>query len=48
MIIENTELKCRPCSHIGRSNCPQKHFKCMLELTPDIIFTEIKEFMYSL
>ncbi len=48
LIIENTELKCRPCSHIGRNNCPQKHFKCMLELAPDIIFTEIKEFMYSL
>ena len=22
-------LKCRPCSHIGRSKCPKGHFKCM-------------------
>lgn len=23
------ELKCKPCSHIGRSSCPKGHFKCM-------------------
>jgi len=48
LIIENDGLKCRPCSHIGKSKCPKKHFKCMLELTPDIVYKEIKEFMYSL
>lgn len=48
LIIENTGLSCRPCSHIGKNKCPQKHFKCMLELTPDIVYKEIKEFMYSL
>ena len=31
-IIENKELKCRPCSKIGYDKCPKGHFKCMLEL----------------
>ena len=29
--IEVNGLKCRPCSHIGLPECPQKHFKCMLD-----------------
>jgi ADP-heptose:LPS heptosyltransferase len=32
MIFENKSLSCRPCSKIGFSQCPQKHFKCMLDL----------------
>lgn len=32
VVIENKDLKCRPCSHIGRSSCPKKHFRCMGEL----------------
>lgn len=31
-IIENNELKCRPCSHIGLDKCPKKHFKCMKDI----------------
>lgn len=34
-IIENTKLKCRPCSKSGRSSCPKKHFKCMKDLVFD-------------
>ncbi|NIS38597.1 hypothetical protein GWN26_10325 [Candidatus Saccharibacteria bacterium] len=37
-VVENEGLKCRPCSHIGRSSCPKKHFKCMLEVTPQRVF----------
>lgn len=29
VVIENNNIKCRPCTHIGRDKCPQKHFKCM-------------------
>lgn len=32
IIIENQELKCRPCHKHGQSKCPKKHFKCMLDL----------------
>jgi ADP-heptose:LPS heptosyltransferase len=27
--VEN--LKCRPCSKLGKENCPKKHFKCMTD-----------------
>lgn len=37
-IIENNNLKCRPCSKLGYSSCPKKHFKCMNDLhTEDIL-----------
>ncbi len=37
-IIENKELKCRPCSKIGYKKCPLGHFKCMEDLnTSDIL-----------
>lgn len=29
VIVENNDLNCRPCSKIGYSKCPKKHFKCM-------------------
>ncbi|MEK7818490.1 MAG: glycosyltransferase family 9 protein [Bacteroidota bacterium] len=32
IVIENKNLKCRPCSHIGKSSCPENHFKCMLDI----------------
>ncbi len=33
-IVENTNLSCRPCTHIGRKSCPKKHFKCIKEIMP--------------
>jgi len=39
-IIENKNLKCRPCSKIGYNKCPKKHFKCMIELSPDMVMAE--------
>ena len=29
--------KCSACSFYGSEKCPKKHFKCMLNLTPDLI-----------
>ena len=31
-IVENEDLKCRPCSKIGHQKCPKKHFKCMEDI----------------
>lgn len=31
-VIENNQLRCRPCSKIGFEKCPKGHFKCMEEL----------------
>ena len=32
VIIQVDGLSCRPCSKIGYSKCPQKHFKCMNDI----------------
>ncbi|MFO7657985.1 MAG: glycosyltransferase family 9 protein [Bacteroidales bacterium] len=32
VIFEVNGLKCRPCSKIGYSKCPKKHFRCMNEI----------------
>jgi heptosyltransferase-2 len=34
VIVENNDLHCRPCGLHGGNSCPQKHFKCMLNLKP--------------
>jgi len=48
LILENNSLSCRPCSHIGREKCPEKHFKCMLEITPEIVHKKVLEFLRDL
>ena len=42
LVLENKSLSCRPCSHIGRDKCPKTHFKCMLEITPQLVYNNIK------
>lgn len=37
VLIENKGLPCRPCSKIGHNQCPQKHFRCMNDLTFDSV-----------
>lgn len=44
LILENNSLTCRPCSHIGRSSCPKGHFKCMKEITPEIVLNRLQSF----
>jgi heptosyltransferase-2 len=41
-MIENNNLKCRPCSKLGYSSCPKKHFKCMNDLHTEDILKFIK------
>lgn len=47
LVIENNSINCRPCSHIGKSKCPKKHFKCMVEITPEIVFNKVKNLIKS-
>jgi len=35
LVVENSSLSCRPCSHIGRAECPKGHFKCMNDIGVD-------------
>jgi len=42
-VFENNNLKCRPCTHIGKSECPKKHFKCMNEFDKNEIIKKVYE-----
>ena len=42
-IILEKNVKCRPCSHIGRNYCPEKHFKCMLEISINDVLKAVQE-----
>lgn len=37
VVFENKNVRCRPCARSGKSFCPKKHFKCMLEIKQDVI-----------
>lgn len=41
-MMEVKGLKCRPCTKIGFTKCPKKHFKCIKELDEDYIAKKIK------
>ena len=43
-IIEVKGLKCRPCSKIGFTRCPKKHFHCMNEIENEKVIKAIKNF----
>ncbi len=45
LILENKSLNCRPCSHIGRSSCPKRHFKCMKEIYPHLVFESLTKML---
>lgn len=42
VIIENTEIYCRPCSKLGYNQCPKEHFLCMKSLSAKQIADAIK------
>jgi heptosyltransferase-2 len=42
-VVEIEKLPCRPCTHIGRAECPLGHFKCMNLITPDAVLKSAGE-----
>lgn len=40
-ILEIDGLSCRPCSHIGKDYCPKGHFKCMKEITAEMVYKKV-------
>jgi len=38
VIIENNDVTCRPCSHIGYQQCPKQHFKCMKDIPVERVY----------
>ncbi|NLL27621.1 MAG: glycosyltransferase family 9 protein [Bacteroidales bacterium] len=45
VIIENKNLKCRPCSKLGFDSCPKKHFDCMQKIEADLIVDAVEKLM---
>lgn len=45
VVLENNLITCRPCTHIGREQCPKDHFKCMMEIKPLDVFKKVQEFI---
>ena len=44
-VYEIENLECRPCGLHGSSECPRGHFKCMMEIHPQIIIDDIKRYI---
>ena len=44
-VFEIDGLYCRPCAIHGGNSCPEKHFRCMKEITPDLIENEIYNYI---
>lgn len=42
VIVENKDLRCRPCDKLGYARCPKGHFKCMNSLDSREIAEKIK------
>ncbi|MGA9408414.1 MAG: glycosyltransferase family 9 protein [Bacteroidota bacterium] len=43
IVVENNSLHCRPCSHIGRAECPKGHFKCMTDIGIDEVHHAVRQ-----
>ncbi len=42
-IVEVKGLECRPCTKIGFTQCPKKHFRCINDLDEDYIVKRLRE-----
>ncbi|MDA0987005.1 MAG: glycosyltransferase family 9 protein [Bacteroidetes bacterium] len=45
VIVERNDVECRPCSHIGKNECPKGHFNCMELITVDDVKSEVKNLL---
>ena len=44
-VFEINGLYCRPCAIHGGNSCPEKHFRCMREITTDLVENEIYNYI---
>ena len=47
VVIENKNLDCRPCTHIGRKDCPKDHFKCMVDVSANEVYAAVQSMLRS-
>ena len=43
-LLENNDLDCRPCGLHGGDKCPKGHFKCMLDIKPEMVMEKITSY----
>ena len=44
-IVVEKNIYCRPCGLHGKVKCPETHFKCMLEVSPQEVFSIFKKML---
>jgi heptosyltransferase-2 len=44
-VVENRDLACRPCSHLGYRQCPRGHFRCMREILPPEVLAQAEKML---
>ncbi len=42
-VFEISDLYCRPCGKHGHAKCPEGHFRCMLEIKPEMVLVKIEQ-----
>lgn len=45
VVLERAGLPCRPCTHIGREQCPEGHFKCMKEIEVEDVLEAVHSYL---
>lgn len=43
--VIQVDLKCRPCSHVGSHKCPKRHFCCMREISSDMVYDAVRNYL---
>jgi len=44
-VVDVGELYCRPCTTHGSEKCPQKHFRCMVDLKPERVLEKAESLL---
>jgi heptosyltransferase II len=42
VVVGHTGLACRPCDRHGPQRCPLGHWRCMREMTPDLVMSAVR------
>ena len=45
IVVQNNNINCRPCSHVGRHKCPKKHFKCMTDIEAQQVIEAVESML---